>query len=237
MIAKCIVVEKCVFFLRSDYFKTAEDFKTVVGDKTKIFEVKDCPYHVLETVINFMYGIDLPDTLRSTRDTECLLTMADVYLMEDLKDAVASHLTPLLNKDNILDIYHLAEMYTAKKLNEECCNYIATSIDIANIAKQILGIDATTISSMGKGKSVFKKDMIVRCVKTIWWTDPVTKVHNEVQTGTVGRIIDSADHSDKKISIKWNSGNRCKSIPSHCTLAIRHLEILTPPIDTTLFKD
>ena len=223
MITKCILVEKCVF-LRSDYFKTAEDFKTVVGDKTKIFEVKECPYHVLETVINFMYGIDLPDTLRCTRDTEYLLTMADVYLMEDLKDAVASHLTPLLNKDNILDIYHLAEMYTAKKLNEECCNYIATSIDIANIAKQILGIDATTISSMGKGKSVFEKDMIVRCVRTIEVI--------QVEAGTVGRIIDS---DDKNVSIKWDSGNRYTG--NYCTLAIGHLEILTPPIDTTLFKD
>ena len=88
-------------FLRSDYFKTAEDFKAVVGDTTKVFEVKECPHHVLETVINFMYGIDLPDTLRTTLDAECLLTMADIYLMEDLKDAVASHLAPLLDKDNI----------------------------------------------------------------------------------------------------------------------------------------
>jgi len=99
---------------RSDYFKTAEDFKALVGDTTKVFEVKECPHKVLEAVINFMYGIDLPGTF-STADVESLLFMADLYLMDDLKDAVASHMATRLNKDNILDIYHLAEKYTAPR--------------------------------------------------------------------------------------------------------------------------
>ena len=245
-------------FLRSDYFKTAEDFKAVVGDTTKVFEVKECPHHVLETVINFMYGIDLPDTFRTTLDAECLLTMADIYLMEDLKDAVASHLAPLLDKDNILDIYHLSEKYTAQKLNEACCNCIATSIEIANIAKQVLGVDATAILNMRKDNSkVIKKDMIVRCMRTtIWWTDHVTKISKtstpassphwydveagtennfyEVKAGTVGRIIDGG--SDEKISVKWNL-TKCGTGDSYHAGTIRHMEILTPPIDTTLFKD
>jgi len=115
---------------RSDYFKTAEDFKALVGDTTKVFEVKECPHKVLEAVINFMYGIDLPGTF-STADVESLLFMADLYLMDDLKDAVASHMATRLNKDNILDIYHLAEKYTAPRLKERCSNFIVTNIDIA----------------------------------------------------------------------------------------------------------
>ena len=128
---------------RSEYFKTAEAFNTATQNKTKVFEVKDCPHHVLEAVINFMYGIDLRGRY-STEDVESLLTMADLYLMEDLKDAIATHLAPHLDKDNILEIYHLAEKYNAPKLKKTCSDFILTSV---SIAKQGLGIDAANIST------------------------------------------------------------------------------------------
>ena len=84
--------------LRSEYFQKAEAFKTATHNTTKVIEVKECPYHVLEAVINFMYGIDLPGPY-TTADVESLLTMADLYLMEDLKDAVATHLAGHLDKN------------------------------------------------------------------------------------------------------------------------------------------
>ena len=71
-------------FFRSEYFKRAEAFKTATQNTTKVFEVKECPSHVLEIVINYMYGIDLPSDL-STTYLEDLLFMADLYLMDDLK--------------------------------------------------------------------------------------------------------------------------------------------------------
>ena len=230
-------------FLRSEYFKTAEDFRAVVGDTTKVFEVQECPHHVLETVVNFMYGIDLPDTFKTTQDVECLLTMADIYLMEDLKDAVASHMAPLLDKTNILEIYHLAEKYTAQKLKEVCSNVIAKRMDTANVAKQVLGLDA-----MKKYEyKVFKKDMIIRCAR-ILRTETVDGLWGQVAAGTVGRIV---DESHERISVKWNSvksfplhfHNNAKSIPYHTISyplkqgTISHLEVLTPPINTELFKD
>jgi len=145
---------------RSDYFKTAEDFKAVVGDRASVFEVKDCPHNVLEAVIDFMYGIDLPGTF-NTPDMESLLLMADLYLMDDLKDDVASHMATRLNKDNILDIYHLAEKYTALRLKEVCSNFIVTNVDIAN---KVLGVDAATILKRSNGDdNPYKKNMIVCC--------------------------------------------------------------------------
>ena len=90
--------------------------------------------------------------------------MADLYLMDDLKDAVASHMTPQLDKDNIMDICHLAEKYTARKLKEMCNDFIVTCV---SIAKEILGVDASNISkTKTEGSKAIKKDMIVRCNTT-----------------------------------------------------------------------
>ena len=152
-------------FFRSDYFKTAEDFKAVIGDTASVFEVKDCPHNVLEAVIDFMYGIDLPGNTFSTPDMESLLLMADLYLMEDLKEDVASQMATRLNKENILDIYHLAEKYTALRLKEVCSNFIVTNVDIAN---KVLGVDAATILKTSNGDdNPYKKNMIVCCTRKL----------------------------------------------------------------------
>ena len=44
---------------------------------------------MLATAVNFIYGIEIPEDFRN-EDAKSLLAMADLYLMEDLKDAVVS---------------------------------------------------------------------------------------------------------------------------------------------------
>ena len=229
--------------LRSEYFKRAEAFRTATHNTRKVFVVIECPHNVLEAVINLMYGIDLSGTY-STANVESLLTMADLYLMDDLKDAVASHMTPHLDKDNIMDIYHLAEKYTARKLKEMCNDFIVTCV---SIAKEVLGVDASNISKTKTGGSkAIKKDMIVRCNTTaIWWIDSGTDISRTVrqrfceevtvEAGTVGRMLDAGN-------VKWNSVDygfysRRSRERVHVRGDISHLDILTPPIHTKLFKD
>merc|ERR1712126_726056 len=93
----------------SDYFKTA--LNTNVGDGLNTVEVKECSHHVLSTIIDFMYGIALPQDL-GLKELCSLLAMSDLYLMTGLRDAVA----PLLGK-------HL-------KLQEQCSSYIFDNIDV-----------------------------------------------------------------------------------------------------------
>ena len=112
--------------LRSPYFKTA--LNTDVGSNNQSsrkrakgiqnqLEVKECSPEVLSTTIKFIYGIGLPEDL-SVEDAKDLLTIADLYLMEDLKEAVAPVLGGQLDKDNILEISKMAEKFTAPKLME-----------------------------------------------------------------------------------------------------------------------
>ena len=101
--------------LRSPYFKTA--LNTDVGGNNQSsrkrtkgiqnqLEVKECSPEVLSITIKFIYGIALPGDLE-VEDAKKLLTSADLYIMEDLKEAVGPVLGAQLDKDNILEISKL----------------------------------------------------------------------------------------------------------------------------------
>ena len=94
-------------------------------------EVTDVPHHVLAIVVNFMYGHDVPQDFESA-DVETLLAMADLYLVENLKESVARLVGKRLSKENILATYKLAEKYGADQLKEMCHHFIFNYIDCAN---------------------------------------------------------------------------------------------------------
>ena len=98
-----------------------------MGERKNTIDVQECSYDVLCTIINFMYGIALPE-VNSCEDLCTLLAMADLYLMEGLKDAVAPFLAKLLTMNNILEISTMAEQHAAIKLQELCCHFILSSI-------------------------------------------------------------------------------------------------------------
>jgi len=113
----------------SPYFKTS--LNTAVGENNKVFSVEECSPRVLTTVIDFMYGIDIPEQILDD-DAEMVLAMADLYLMEDLKEAVALHLGKDLAAGKILERSTLAEKYGAEKLKEMCCDFILSNMKEIN---------------------------------------------------------------------------------------------------------
>jgi len=108
--------------IRSEYFKTA--LNTSVGNNNKVLKVDECSPHVLATAVDFIYGIGIPGDFGS-EDAKSLLAMADLYLMEDLKNAVGCLIaTKHTNKYTILEVSQMAEKYSAQKLKEWCCEFI-----------------------------------------------------------------------------------------------------------------
>ena len=99
-----------------------------MGDGKNTVEVEECSHHVLSTIIDFMYGIALPEDL-GLDDLCSLLAMSDLYLMAGLKDAVAPLLGKHLKVKNILLISTMAEKHTAVKLQEQCSSFILDNID------------------------------------------------------------------------------------------------------------
>lgn len=131
-----IKAHSVILAMRSPYFKTA--LNTDVGSNNQSsrkrakgiqnqLEVKECSPEVLSTTIKFIYGIGLPEDL-SVEDAKHLLTIADLYLMKDLKDALAPVLGVQLDKDSILEISKMAEKFTAPKLMEICVDFIISNI-------------------------------------------------------------------------------------------------------------
>ena len=220
--------------------------------------MKECPPHVLEGVINFMYGVELP-VPEDMADVESVLVMADLYLMEDLKDSVASLLAPNLNKDNVMDMYLLADRLNADKLKKMCASFTSTSITIAT---RCLGLDTEDIWKTTFMKNVkIENDMVVRCKKdSLWWycvdtklfstahansyifnaNTPSNTYHVSVMAGTIGRVVATRNLDD--IDVKWEikqdirrsyiSGIHLWTMGSKSDL-----EVITSPIQRSMFNN
>ena len=115
---------------RSEYFKTA--LSTNVGDNSKRINVSEFSFEVLSIAVDFMYGIEIPESFNKSEDLKSLLHLADLYLMEDLKTAAGLLIACDLNKDNVFDVSLLADKFRAEALRNKCVDYLfdnASSID------------------------------------------------------------------------------------------------------------
>ena len=265
---------------RSEYFKTA--LNTDVGPKKKVREVKECHPYVLETVVNFMYDVSIPDDF-NLQDFESLLYMADLYHMADLKDAIGSLTCKHWNTNNILALSHLAEKYKAEKMQEMCCDFILVNLAILDknlldqlflalpllgrkswerlneprprgieIANKVLGINLSVMADAFNRRIEFsseedsfqskvqskvdyeqyikgqiQQDMLVLCNKTSKWWHHLSWNSDTVKEGTIGRVVECEPFG--KPIVKWETGLVMKG--EHA-----HLDLLTPPIKTTLFS-
>ena len=118
-----------------------------MGDGKSTVEVKECSHHVLSTIIDFMYGIALPEDL-GLDDLCSLLAMSDLYLMTGFRDAVALLLGKHLKVNNILQISAVAKVHSATKLQEQCCSFILDNIDA--MTPQLLDDVAKALPMVGK---------------------------------------------------------------------------------------
>ena len=235
-----------------------------------VLKVDECSPHVLATVVDFIYGIGIPEDC-SKEDARSLLAMADLYLMDDLKDAVGSLIATKQTKlNNILEISELAQQYSNKKLKEMCCDFIFQNLDIldkkkltelsealpmlgekallelqqtkgrpqnsVDVANKVLGIN---FRDTFKKRSDFQSDdaykgyvmgrikpnMVVLCNKRIRGDAHRSSAISE---GTIGRVI-SIDF--KGADVKWIGFAK-----AHRGSFI-DLDLLTPPIASSIFKD
>ena len=275
--SQCCIVD-CL--PRSEYFKTFQHFNSTVGNNDRVLKVDECSPHVLATVVDFIYGIGIPEDC-SKEDARSLLAMADLYLMDDLKDAVASLIaTKQTDKHNLLEIAELAEKYSNKKLKESCYQFVFQNLEIldkkkltklcealpmlgekallelqkikgrpqnsVDVANKVLGVNlGDPFKKRGDFKSAadyrgyvmsrIEPNMLVLCN---WENrgeedsdselDLYSEEHYNVSQGTIGRVI-SVDF--KGANVSWVGFSR----------AFRRffidLDLLTPPVSSSLFKD
>ena len=207
-------------FLRSEYFKTALD--TAVGEKKKLIEVTECPHHVLVTIIDFLYGTEIPDDL-SLDDLKSLLCMADLYLMEDLKEAASSSIGKKLTAENILEMFQLGEKYTAEKLKDLCKDFLIADKKRVDLASIVMGAN---LRETFKKRRDFKSDEEYRAYFAA--TVKPNMIVQYVKARAIGRVVSVESRGDSVVVVvKWQSGS---SKPYPLSEPIQ-FEILTPPIN------
>ena len=121
-----------------------------MGEKIKTSEAKDFSHEVLSTAVDFMYGIDIPEDFKDLNDLKSLLHLADLYLMEDLKDAVGSRIGDKLEQDNIMETVQLAEKFRAMELSDKCADFLLDKIDALGEEELANMSPGVVLSTMGR---------------------------------------------------------------------------------------
>ena len=82
---------------------------------------KDCTADVLHAAVNFMYGISIPDNFK---EGSGLLRLADLLMMEGLKQEAAKLLAKNLTTENYLEASQAAELYSVENLINSCAEFV-----------------------------------------------------------------------------------------------------------------
>ena len=240
------------YFPRSAYFKTA--LNTDVGDTSKTLEVTEFSYEVLSAAVDFMYGIEIPNNFNNRDDLKSLLHLADLYLMDNLKDAAGSRIGKDLNNENIFDTSELAETFSSVALIEQCASFIfdnAHAFDekimsmkegavLASLAKKFVvetkknpnfkrRQDFGSVADYREYvKANLKPRMFVRCNQSNNWS------RYTVEAGHVG-FVGWLDLNSSNAAVRWLTPKQ--GDPAHALRdnyfygPYEHLDLLTSPFD------
>ena len=194
-----------------------------MGEKKKFIEVKECSHYVLAVIIDFIYGTEIPDDL--TQETgESLLVMADLYLMEDLEEAVSIALAKHLSLDNV---FQLGKKYNTQKLKDLCSDFLIANKDCLEFATEILGTNlqekfmkradfSTEQEYIAYKRTTIKPNMIVRC----------TNIRSPL-SGAIGRVV----------VCKGNGEVAVKSQIGVVDWALENVELVAPPVCMEIFTN
>jgi len=88
-------------------------------------ELKSCSFGALEVAVNFMYHQPIPNGFSGNIE---LLHLADMFMMNDLKEEAATQLARILSEENYLETSQAAELYHAESLIFECAEFVLENV-------------------------------------------------------------------------------------------------------------
>jgi len=113
-------VHTAVLVSRSPFFKAKVERWT---NEKKEIVLDDCDPDVLAVVVDYMYGIDLPQLVDCF--TLCkVLEVSELFLMADLKAEVEKLSIKIINKDNVKELCGGADNYRSKNLAWACADFM-----------------------------------------------------------------------------------------------------------------
>ena len=143
---------------KSNFFKTALDIPMKEKREKKI-EVKEVDSAIFHCVITYIYH----GTLEFDKETqlENILDAADRFDMEELKHEIRNQLKEDIDKDNVLDMANLAQLYNANMLLCNCIEYVIKENVTLKIedAKKYPNVFTEIIGKLNKDHDVMKNKL------------------------------------------------------------------------------
>lgn len=123
---KNFYLHKCILTARSTYFQGMfkHDMKEKIQNAVEIEETK---YEVLEELFRFIYSGKISD---NAMNMICeILTAAEKYCVDDLKDLCTDMMSNCLSESNALAFLNSAIINNAEKLESSIINYVSSNLD------------------------------------------------------------------------------------------------------------
>jgi alpha-tubulin suppressor-like RCC1 family protein len=117
---------KCVLVSRSDYFKTILDPNSAFAERGRnSFPLDEIHRDTFVHLMQYLYSNCLPEL---TADNVIELLMgADRFLIEDMKQLIATEIEDSIMPDNVVDLLLLSERTLTPRLRRACINLIFNS--------------------------------------------------------------------------------------------------------------
>ena len=183
------------YFNRSEYFEMALS-REWMEKKEKKMVLQDCSIEALNVAVNFMYGMNVPEDFTQYGD---LLHLAELFMMENLKEVVVERLARNLSKENYLLISKIAEMYNATRLAEHCAHFVHEEMSVSDeIDWKEMGKLPSVIAAFGKKAMGSKSPLIWNRREDFESVGLYERfVAESVQEGSIVRLLD--DHDGLKV--------------------------------------
>ena len=145
------------FLNRSEYFEMALS-KDWLEKKERRMEIKECSVEALHVAVNFMYGINIPEDFKEHVE---LLHLAELFMLDNLKEVIGKRLAKALTKSNYLVIGQIAELYSNTNLITKCGHFVYEEFgDGDEINWEEMGKLPKVMAVFGKRAMKGKKDRV-----------------------------------------------------------------------------
>jgi len=143
----------------SEYFERALS-RDWLEKKEKKMDLKDCSVEALHVAVNFMYGINIPEDFKEHAE---LLHLAELFMMDNLKEVVEERLAQALTKANYLEVSQIAELYSITSLITKCGHFLFEEIgDRDEISWEEIVKLPKVVTAFGKRAKRGKEDMVLK---------------------------------------------------------------------------
>lgn len=136
---------------KSMFFRMALDTPMLEKKERKI-EIKVVDDQIFKKVIKFIYDDKLELELDGKTELSKMFDAADRFDIESLKTELGNQIEKHLDKENIIDIAHMAQIYHAKKLLNICIEFIIME-DIKIEMRDVAGNPGLAVAVMEQLKT------------------------------------------------------------------------------------